>query len=131
METSDIQAILRLFQGSPFPRTISTYATGGRQVCVMGVDEMFEKFKEASFVDCRINAYPALAASADESSITKQPPDFVMADLDLCKFRTERMLIKALDETSPMWAMTCLGLFLWFCSQAEDTMSMSLWICPY
>ena len=58
MEISDIRSILRLFHGSPFPRTISTYTTGGRQIPVNSVDEIYSRFREADFVDCRINAYP-------------------------------------------------------------------------
>lgn len=93
METSDIQSILRLFQGSPFPRTVSTYSTGGRQVFVTSIDEMYSLFKQANFVDCRINAYPVAASTLE------QAPNFIMADLDFSKFRTERLLIKALDQT--------------------------------
>jgi Primase X len=89
MEISDISDILRLFEGSLFPRTISTFATHGKQISVNNVDDIFQRFKESDFVDCRINAYPAIS----------KIPDFVMADLDLSKFRTERLLIKALDKT--------------------------------
>ena len=89
MEPSDIHSIMRLFQGSPFPRTISIYATGGRQVSVCSIEEMFKLFEEAKFVDCRINAFAADNVNAD----------FVMMDLDLSKFRTEKLLIKALDKT--------------------------------
>jgi hypothetical protein len=53
------------------------------------MDEIHEKFERAKFVDCRINAFPVGNVNAD----------FVMMDLDYSKFRTERMLIKALDET--------------------------------
>jgi hypothetical protein len=89
METLDITLVMRLFKGSPFPRTVSTYATRGRQILVNSTEEIYEKFEQAKFVDCRINAFP----------VDNKSPDFVMADLDLSKFRTERMLIKALDKT--------------------------------
>ena len=75
----NIQSILLLFQGSPFPRTVSTYATGGRQVSVCSIEEMSRLFEQANFVDCRINAFAAGNVNAD----------FVMMDLDLSKFRTE------------------------------------------
>jgi hypothetical protein len=83
-----IDSILRLFD-SPFPRTISTFKTEGRQVSVNTIDEILKLFEESRFVDCRINAYPLLS----------KKPNFVMADLDLIKFKTELMLIKALDQT--------------------------------
>ena len=67
METSDIQTIMRLFQGAPFPRTISTYATEGRQVSVCSIEEMLSLFGQANFVDCRINAYPVGNINADLS----------------------------------------------------------------
>jgi hypothetical protein len=83
-----IDSILRLFS-SPFPRTISTFKTEGRQVSVNTINEVLNLFKASNFVDCRINAYPVLS----------RKPDFVMADLDLTGFKTERMLIKAVDRT--------------------------------
>jgi hypothetical protein len=77
METSDIQTILRLFEGSPFPRTVSTYATGGRQVAVTNSDEMFTLFEQANFVDCRINAYPVPVSGSTSMISVQQSPDIV------------------------------------------------------
>lgn len=96
MEISDIQAILRLFKGSLFPRTISSHATQGKQIPVGSIDEIFDWFKASNFVDCRINAY---SVHVRNGGFNTQPPDFVMSDLDLTKFRTEKLILKSLDET--------------------------------
>jgi hypothetical protein len=45
METSDIQSILELLSGSPFSRTISTYATHGKQIQITSPQEAFDFFK--------------------------------------------------------------------------------------
>jgi hypothetical protein len=44
--------------GGLYPRTISTYATGGRQRLVNNFAEAMAFFKAANFLDCRISAYP-------------------------------------------------------------------------
>jgi hypothetical protein len=42
-------------------------------------------------VDCIINAFPSFT---NYSGINRQSPNFVMSDLDLMKFRTEKLLLK-------------------------------------
>lgn len=70
----NIQFILSHFQEPLFPRTISTQKSGGRQIQVNDFNEIYEKFEKSNFVDCRINAFPA---------IEKKPvPNFVFIDLD-------------------------------------------------
>jgi hypothetical protein len=91
-----LQSMLNLCSGPPFPRTISTYKTEGRQIKVYNVKEMFKQFELSQFLDCRINAFPRFTKYKD---INMQPPTFIMCDLDIMKFRTERQLLQALDET--------------------------------
>ena len=61
--TSDIdlrhglEFILGHFASSRFPRTISTRTTEGRQVLVNNKEEALARFKQANYLDCRINAY--------------------------------------------------------------------------
>lgn len=92
----DIEIILGLVEEPVFPRTISTYTTSGRQIEVRSIDEVFNWFKASNFVDCRINAFPIFT---NYKGINMQLPNLVMCDLDLMKFRTEKLLLKTLDET--------------------------------
>lgn len=41
-----------------WPRTISTRTTEGRQILAYDREEAMTRFKQANFLDCRINAYP-------------------------------------------------------------------------
>jgi hypothetical protein len=89
MKIEDISRIIGHFDGALFPRTISTKATGGKQREVADIDEMYNRFKESDFVDCRINAYPVFT---NYKAVNRQSPNFVMCDLDITKFRTEKLL---------------------------------------
>jgi hypothetical protein len=93
----DIEAVLNLFEEPVFPRTISTFATQGRQVEVNNIEAMIILFKSSNFMDCRINAFPSFTGY---NGINMQAPNFVMCDLNLMKFRTEKLLLKTLDETA-------------------------------
>lgn len=94
--SSFLENILKVCRGPEFPRTISTYKTQGRQIEVSNIDKIIASFSEANLVDCRINAYPRFTSYQD---INMQPPTLVMCDLDLVKFRTEKQLLHALDQT--------------------------------
>lgn len=101
LSTSDfweaiLKKMLTICQGFPFPRTISTHRTQGRQVEVYSLKEILTHFQASQFLDCRINAFPKFTKYHD---INMQPPTFVMCDLDLMKFRTEKQLLKTLDQT--------------------------------
>jgi hypothetical protein len=101
LSTSDfweatLKKLLTICQGFPFPRTISTHRTQGRQVEVYSLDEILAHFQASQFLDCRINAFPKFTKYQD---INMQPPTFVMCDLDLMKFPNERQLLKTLDQT--------------------------------
>jgi hypothetical protein len=98
MELKDIQFILNHFEGAGhiFPRTISTATTCNKQVLVTDIDQIYAKFKAADFKDCRINAYPDFT---NFHGINMQYPAFVMCDLDLSKFKTEKLLLRTLRAT--------------------------------
>ena len=59
-----------------FPRKIMTAKYNG-QITVNSKEEMLQKFEEADFIDCRINAYPVVPAG------TLQAPNIIMIDLDM------------------------------------------------
>ena len=95
MNIQDIQLTLDHFEEPIFPRIISTKATHGKQIPVNNIEEAYRMFEEASFLDCRINAYPAYA---NYQGLNRQAPNFVMCDLDIVKFRTEKLLLKTLHK---------------------------------
>jgi hypothetical protein len=80
-----------------WPRTVSTNATGGRQVIVNSKEEVLAYFKAANYFDCRISAYPYWRSStlSDFVGIKNTiPPNLVMIDLDLPNFNGEFNTIK-------------------------------------
>jgi Primase X len=81
--------ILRHFSFSalPFPRTISTKTTEGRQITVKNKDEALARFRQANYLDCRINAYSRNDIIGD--------PNFVFIDIDSTDYN---LLIKILAE---------------------------------
>jgi hypothetical protein len=90
MEYEDIEIILKHFEVPIWPMTISTKTTQGRQVEVKSINEVYVGFEQANFVDCRINACPPYT---NYKGINRQAPIFVMCDLDMVKFRTEKLLL--------------------------------------
>jgi hypothetical protein len=81
----------------PFPRTISTNTTEGRQVLVSSKEEALARFDQANSYDCRISAYPPNVLenpSATQRFMgiqTVTPANLIiMIDLDRCNFKTDR-----------------------------------------
>ena len=95
MKIEDIQLILDHFEQPIFPRTLSTKATQGKQIAIYNIEEIYTRFGQANFIDCRINAYPAYA---NYQGLNRQAPNFIMCDLDITKFRTEKLLLKTLHK---------------------------------
>lgn len=91
-----VEAVLKICQGPQFPRTISTLESHGRQIEVFDTKEVNYHFKSSKLIDCRINAYPRVTGY---EGINMQAPTLVMCDLDLVRFRTEKQLLQALDQT--------------------------------
>lgn len=73
-----------------------TYTSNG-QFSVYSKDEVFERCKHCSFIDCRINAYPEYT---EYKGIVRQVPNFVFIDLDLGNFNHDnKKLDTALRKT--------------------------------
>jgi hypothetical protein len=77
-----IDLLLNLFEKARqqrqklFPRKIMTAKCSG-QIIVKSKEEILQKFEDADFIDCRINAYPVVPAG------TLQAPNIIMIDLDM------------------------------------------------
>jgi hypothetical protein len=91
-----IDFIFSHFKEPLFPRTISTFATNNAQITVYDRQAIFEYFKVANYLDCRINAYPA---HTDYKGINRQPANFLFIDLDLKDFKSKDALDKAKNNT--------------------------------
>jgi hypothetical protein len=97
-----------------WPRTISTKASGGRQVIVNSREEVFAYFKAANYFDCRISAYPYWWSSTLSNFIGIRntiPPNFIMIDLDLSNSNgetstTNRVLRKILQRITYLLNIT-------------------------
>ena len=58
--------------------------------------EALARFKQANFMDCRINAYPVYT---QYDGINRQPPNFIFIDIDKSSFKTERVYELAISQT--------------------------------
>jgi hypothetical protein len=80
-----------------WPRTISTKATGGRQIPVYSKQEALAWYKAANFLDCRISAYPYY--SNGNVGRNRQTIDLVMIDLDQSIFKSRQSLDRVKSKT--------------------------------
>jgi Primase X len=91
ISSEGIDLILSLFEKAGqrlFPRNIMTSKSSG-QITVNGKDEILQRFEQAQFVDCRINAYPKVPHG------TLQTPNIILIDLDIDRsLKTAHRLIK-------------------------------------
>ena len=81
---SGLDFILSHFAAFAFPRTISTKTTQGKQIWVNSKAEALARFKQANYLDCRINAYSKHDIKGD--------PNFIFIDID----STEKVLIDSI-----------------------------------
>src|SRR5215207_1955230 len=88
--------ILSHFPEPIWPRTISTKTTEGKQILVFNRKEALARFRQANFLDCRINAYPNYT---EYMGINRQAPNFIMVDFDLEHFKSKEALDKSLKNT--------------------------------
>jgi hypothetical protein len=88
--------VLEHFEEPVWPRTVSTKTTEERQVLIYNKEEAFTRFRQANFMDCRINAYPAYT---QYEGINRQPPNFIFIDIDRSSFKTERAYDLAISQT--------------------------------
>jgi hypothetical protein len=93
--------ILSHFEGQrQWPRTISTKATDNRQVPVNSKKEALARFTQASFLDCRISAYPQTSEVSSFVGVNLDiAPSVIMIDLDQETFKTQRAFEMALSRT--------------------------------
>jgi hypothetical protein len=93
ISSDGIDLILTLFEKAGqrlFPRNIMTSKSNG-QITINSKDEILQRFEEAQFVDCRINAYPKVPHG------TLQTPNIILIDLDMDRsLKTAQRLIKQL-----------------------------------
>jgi hypothetical protein len=96
--TSDIglDFILSHFEEPIFPRTYSTKTTENHQYIVYTREEASRMFKQADFLDCKINAYPN---RIEWKGLNRQKPNFIFIDLDLGRFKSRLALDRALTRT--------------------------------
>ena len=75
---------------------ISTKTTDNKQILVYSKEEALARYRQANFVDCRINAYPDYT---EYKGINRQSPNFIFAELDRSTFKTDRALKLAYNKT--------------------------------
>ena len=89
--------ILTHFEVPRWPRRISTKLTEGRQILAYNKEEALAPFRQANYVDCRINAYPAIYS--DRKGPNRQAPNFIFVDIDRSNFKTESAFDLAVSKT--------------------------------
>jgi hypothetical protein len=82
-----------------WPRTISTRATGGKQIVVNSFEEAMKWFKAANFLDCRISAYPIYNDEYVERTGIAFVPTLLLCDLDKEHFVTDEEFEAATAKT--------------------------------
>ncbi|MFY9869359.1 MAG: DNA primase noncatalytic subunit PriX [Candidatus Nitrosopolaris sp.] len=91
---ASLDFILSHFEKPIWPRTIFTPKE--KQVLVYSTDEALAKFRQARFLDCRINAYPSYTGW---KGLNRQAPNFLFIDLDLSRLKSIEALDRALKKT--------------------------------
>ena len=80
-----------------YPRRISTYTTGGKQIQINNREEALAKFKECNLIDCRISAYPYPVPKLRDTN--RQSPNLFLTDLDRKNFKTKKSFEEAVQNT--------------------------------
>ena len=89
--------LLSHFEPPYWPRRVSTKTTQGKQILVHDKEEALARFKQANFMDCRINAYNPLYV--EYSGTNRQAPDFIFIDIDKASFMTQKAYDLACAKT--------------------------------
>ena len=89
--------ILTHFEVPRWPRRISTKLTEGRQILVHNKEEALARFRQANYMDCQINAYPAVYS--ERKGPNRQAPNFIFIDIDKSSFNTESTYCLAVSKT--------------------------------
>jgi hypothetical protein len=85
----NLDFILSHFEEPLFPRTISTKTSEGKQILVNSKEEALARFKQAGYMDCRINAFPSYI---EHRGKIIQKSNFIFIDIDQQRFSTEEEL---------------------------------------
>jgi hypothetical protein len=107
----NIQFILSHCDEPLFPRTISTFATGGRQIGVNSFEEMMAMYEQGDYLDCRVNAYNNIDAL--------HAPDLLFIDIDRSDFKSDRAHLIALRND-------CMTSFLIACFFSSGSLDNSM-----
>jgi hypothetical protein len=89
--------ILTHFEVPRWPRRISTKLTEGRWILVHNKEEALARFRQADYLDCRINAYPAIYSEYKGPNM--QAPTFIFVDIDRSNFKIEKAYNLAVSKT--------------------------------
>ena len=89
--------LLSHFEMPIWPRRISTKTTQGKQILVYDKEEAFARFKQANFMDCRINAFNPFYI--EYSGTNRQASDFIFVDIDKSSFKTQKAYNLELAKT--------------------------------
>jgi hypothetical protein len=116
MEVSEgIDLLLELFERAEqilFPRKIMTAKSSG-QITVYSKEEMLQKFEDADFIDCRVNAYPVVPKDI------LQVPNIILIDIDINRSlktgrkRIDAHLNKTLRKITEHTCDSVVPLVLW------------------
>ena len=93
---TSLELVLSHLEDPLWPRTLSTRTTEGRQVLVYSQDEALARFRQARFLDCRINAYPSYT---EWKELNRQAPYSVFIDLDLSRCKSIEELNSVRNRT--------------------------------
>lgn len=90
-----IRFILTHFEGRQqlFPRKMSTSLSQGRQFTVYNEEQILNECIKASFIDCRLNAYPVVSDCDMAAAI--HAPNMIFIDIDLPNGNYENSLSKS------------------------------------
>jgi len=115
-----------------FPRNIMTSKTGGRVKIEYESDvqkskyKIFTYFKLASFIDCKINAFPYNTEyTLDLEVKNRTAASFIMIDLDLKDFSDKEKLDKQLKKTQIFLSNSMKNLIQQYYGQEMDIISIN------
>jgi hypothetical protein len=89
--------IITHFEVPRWPRRISSTLTEGRQILAHNKEEALTRFRQANYLDCRINAYPAIYS--ERIGQNRQAPNFIFVDIDRSNFKKKIAYDVAVSKT--------------------------------
>jgi hypothetical protein len=67
------------------------------QFSVKSKADLIQRYEQAKFTDCRVNAYPEII---EKDGILVQPPNFIFIDLDLSNFNNDRNKLEKVKNST-------------------------------